>query len=126
MREKEASLELQGLAKQLMAVEVVDGILGALWGVQVGHGCAGLVQQDLHLGGNTQCSTLPRHVITPTAHLQYVAIGAEQVEDVIAGDSAVSEPVEHDHRATACYGWSSHDTVGPRLLGRGRSYRPST
>lgn len=59
MREKEASLELQGLAKQLMAVEVVDGILGALWGVQVGHGCAGLVQQDLHLGATPSAQRYP-------------------------------------------------------------------
>ena len=69
---------------------------------------------------------MPVKVTTPTqsklqaAHLKHIAIGTEQVEDVVTVDSPVSQSIQHQHRPTSRHCWCAHDTIGTSCcLGRG-------
>jgi len=54
------------------------------------------------------------------AHLKHIAIGTEQVEDVVTVDSPVSQSIQHQHRPTSSHCWRAHDTIGASCcLGRG-------
>ena len=45
-------------------------------------------------------------------HLQDVAIGTEQVEDIVTVHLALGKSIDHEHGSTASYCWRAHDTVG--------------
>jgi len=59
---------------------------------QIGTHTLQYLQTSQHI---TTCTHTVREGMTPDHYLKHVAIGAEQVEDMIAVDPPMSQPVEH-------------------------------
>ena len=52
-----------------------------------------------------------------TIDLENVAVGAEEVEDVVTVELALSKAVQHQHRPSTCHGRRSHHIILPCWLG---------
>ena len=69
-------------------------------------------------GTHTLCTcTYTLYLYNCAADLEDIAIGAEQIEYVVAVELPLSQAIYHEHRASSGHGWCSHHVVLTRGLG---------